>query len=64
VTREKEFGISLPLQTIETLNSISSYSDYVETKLRKEVQIYSDLTEKHSAEDFFRVPKRFTEKIL
>jgi len=57
MTREKEFGISLPLQTIETLNSLSSYSNYIETKLRKEVQIYNDLTEKYKAKDFFSRPK-------
>lgn len=57
MTREKEFGISLPLQTIETLNSLSSYSDFVETKLRKEIQIYNDLTEKYRAGDFFSHPK-------
>lgn len=54
---EKEFDISLPLQTIETLNSLSSYSDFVETKLRKEVQLYNDLTEKYKAGDFFSRPK-------
>lgn len=55
--RKKEFGISLPLQTIETLNSLSAYSDFVELKLRKEVQMYNDLTEKHKAGNFFTRPK-------